>query len=88
MHCAQAIFDLLAPHGICVVIDMNNRFRGASEGTLLLDPALLRPLHVLHSWRSLTDARHVRSIARKASLVLVRKPASQRVEKDSPRVRS
>ena len=24
--CAQAIFDLLVPQGICVVIDMNNRF--------------------------------------------------------------
>jgi SAM-dependent methyltransferase len=26
MQCAQAIFDLLAPRGICVVIDMNDRF--------------------------------------------------------------
>jgi SAM-dependent methyltransferase len=26
MDCAQAIFDLLVPQGMCVVIDMNNRF--------------------------------------------------------------
>jgi SAM-dependent methyltransferase len=26
MDCAKAVFDLLAPHGVSVVIDMNNRF--------------------------------------------------------------
>lgn len=26
LDCAQAVFDLLAPGGVCVVIDMNNRF--------------------------------------------------------------
>jgi SAM-dependent methyltransferase len=51
LECAQAIFDLLAPGGACVVIDMNNRF-----------PLFRSELNNLFSGRKRVDERYLPSL--------------------------